>query len=206
LYPCPNTSIALIAGGRSSRFGSNKLLHPFRGKPVIQWVIEAAREVSDSLFLVSRLETTDLSVRFPFLGVIPDIEGYEGPLAGVAAALSYATRPRVLVLAADLPLLRGAMLRALLEAAPTAPAAAPMIEGILQPLCAVYDQALAGLAVRRLAQGQRAVHAFFEAAQGIRLAPEQLGPLGVVSLALRGVNTRQELAAQEKVTPQEEIP
>ena len=206
MYPSQDLSIALIAGGRSSRFGSNKLLHPFRGRPVIQWVFEAAREVSDSIFLVSRVASAEVSALLPSVEVISDLEGFEGPLAGVAAALRHARRPRVLVVAADLPLLRGALLRALVEAAPDAAAAAPVIAGILQPLCAVYASSLAGLAEKLLAQGQGAVHTFFEAAGGLRLSPEQLGVSAEVSLALRGVNTRAELEAQEKARTPEEIP
>lgn len=206
MYPSSDLSIALIAGGRSSRFGSNKLLHPFREKPVIQWVFEAAREVSDSIFLVSRLESAEVRALLPSVVMIPDLAGYEGPLAGVAAALAHAKRPRVLIVAADLPLLRGALLRALVEAAPEASAAAPVIEGILQPLCAVYASSLAGMAAKLLAQGERAVHTFFDAAGGVRLRPEQLGTPAEVALALRGVNTRQELESQEKAATQEEIP
>jgi molybdopterin-guanine dinucleotide biosynthesis protein A len=192
-----DTTIALIAGGRSSRFGSNKLIHPFRGKPVIQWVFEAAQEISNAIFLVSRREQKEVRELFPSLAIVPDLEGYEGPLAGVAAALAYATRPKVLVLAADLPLIRGHMLSRLIEAAGQEKAAAPMMNGILQPLCAVYSSELAGLAAELLAQGQRAVHTFFEAAHGKRLDAEILGTPAEVLVALQGVNTRQELESSE---------
>jgi molybdopterin-guanine dinucleotide biosynthesis protein A len=192
-----DTTIALIAGGRSSRFGSNKLIHPFRGKPVIQWVVEAAQEISNAIFLVSRREQKEIRALFPSLTIVPDLEGYEGPLAGVAAALAHATRPRVLVLAADLPLIRGHMLSRLVEAAGQELAAAPVIDGILQPLCAVYSSGLAGLAAELLAQGKGAVHTFFEAAHGKRLDAEILGTPAEVLVALQGVNTRQELKDRE---------
>src|SRR5262245_5288894 len=99
-----DVSAAILIGGRSSRFGSNKLAHIFHGKPFLDWVIEAAQAVAGELVLVGRAEEGASNVQ-----VLSDLEGAQGPLAGLASALSWCKTKRLLVLAGDLPLLRAEM-------------------------------------------------------------------------------------------------
>lgn len=75
---------AIIAGGRSSRFGSDKALAPIDGRPMIDHVAEALRPWVDELAICGRKHGEDL--------FLPDYPGEGlGPLAGFNAALRYAT-------------------------------------------------------------------------------------------------------------------
>jgi molybdopterin-guanine dinucleotide biosynthesis protein A len=134
-------------------------------------------------------------VGFFDLPVVYDVEGAEGPLAGLTAALLSCKKERLLVLAGDLPLLRAPMISSLLSLSPEASAVAPQIDGRLQPLCAVYASSLGPLALSLLQSGERAALRLFEAAGGVIARPDQLGPEEDVITALRGVNTQEELAA-----------
>ena len=74
---------AILAGGASSRFGSDKALARHNGQPLIEHVIAALATQSDKLVICGRTwsgqtEITDLPV--PGLG----------PLGGLCAALAYA--------------------------------------------------------------------------------------------------------------------
>ena len=44
MYAVPPSAVAgvVLASGLARRFGANKLLEPFRGKPLLRWVVEAA--------------------------------------------------------------------------------------------------------------------------------------------------------------------
>lgn len=74
---------AVIAGGRSSRFGSDKALAPIDGRPMIEHVMAALRPWVDELAICGRQYGEEL-----FLPDYPKID--LGPLAGFNAALRYA--------------------------------------------------------------------------------------------------------------------
>ncbi len=74
---------AVIAGGRSSRFGSDKAFAPIDGRPMIEHVAAALRPWVDELAICGRQYGEEL-----FLPDDPKID--LGPLAGFNAALRYA--------------------------------------------------------------------------------------------------------------------
>jgi molybdopterin-guanine dinucleotide biosynthesis protein A len=79
----------VLAGGRSRRFGRDKALEDFRGRPLIAWSLEALSPhvavlgVGGPAGLAARLEVE----------AVPDVAGGpDGPLAGVLAGLDWAAR------------------------------------------------------------------------------------------------------------------
>lgn len=74
---------ALIAGGQSRRFGSDKALALIDGKPLIAHVIEALEPQVDQMVICGR--------EWPGLPGIADRPAADqGPLGGICAALHYA--------------------------------------------------------------------------------------------------------------------
>lgn len=74
---------AVLAGGRSSRFGSDKALAVLKGRPLIAHAIEALAAHADTVVCCGR--------DWPGLVSIPDNPaGGHGPLAGLNAALRHA--------------------------------------------------------------------------------------------------------------------
>ena len=101
---------AVIAGGRSSRFGSDKAEALWNGKPLIDHAIAALAPFVDEIVLCGRAhgKSTVLADR-----PAPNM----GPLGGLCAALSYAgTRGHgfVLTVGCDTPLLPAALFDALI--------------------------------------------------------------------------------------------
>lgn len=99
---------AVLAGGRSSRFGSDKALAMLDGRSLLDHALAALRPHCDAMVVVGRDEVAD----WPR----PDM----GPLGGIAGALIYAADngfDRVLTSPVDCVRLPGD-LRALLEPAP----------------------------------------------------------------------------------------
>lgn len=100
---------AVIAGGRSSRFGSDKALAPIDGRPMIEHVVAALRPWVDELVICGRAYGED---RF-----LPDSpkQGL-GPLAGFNAALRHAAANgfgAVITMPCDTPRVRPGIFAAL---------------------------------------------------------------------------------------------
>jgi molybdopterin-guanine dinucleotide biosynthesis protein A len=166
----------------------------FRERPVLSWVWEAASAVASPVALVVR-ETPPFVP--PGAVLLYDTPGAEGPLGGISAALSWSPSARLLILAGDVPLVTPALLRALLAFDPSAPVVVPRVGEHIQPLCAVYQAALAPLASSLLQRGARAAQRLFWEAGGRAVPAEALGNPQDVARALAGVNTPGELAEAE---------
>jgi molybdopterin-guanine dinucleotide biosynthesis protein A len=76
---------AILAGGQSRRFGRDKALQPYRGRPLIDHAIDALLRQADALVLCGR--------RHRDLTMLDDLpRPGMGPLGGLAAALAFAER------------------------------------------------------------------------------------------------------------------
>ena len=139
----------ILAGGASSRMGTDKALVEVADRPMVEWVAEALAAVTDRVVIVGRS-------RLDGFEVIPDpVKGSVGPLAGVVAALAEAAstgRSGVLVVAVDQPFVRPATLRRLVGLFEDE-AVVPVADGIRQVTCAVYPAAWHPAALAELEAG-----------------------------------------------------
>jgi molybdopterin-guanine dinucleotide biosynthesis protein A len=154
--PWGQVAAVVVAGGRSSRFGGDKLTAEVGGRPLVRHALDAAREVTEQLIVVG-----PASEALPDdVAVVREDPPYAGPYAAVAAGLTAIADDVdvVLVLAGDLvdpapllPLLldalRGPQHTSQAGLAPEA-AVALDADGRRQPLLAAYrvDPLLAGMA------------------------------------------------------------
>jgi molybdopterin-guanine dinucleotide biosynthesis protein A len=128
---------------------------------------------------------------------IPDPPGPACPLRGIVAALEAARAERVLVIATDLPLVTPALLLAIV-AWPRAEVVVPRPEGVLQPLCALYQrEAARRVASARLQTGRLAAHGLLSELQASYLEDADLAELDPEGAALANLNTPEDLARAE---------
>lgn len=102
-------TIAIQAGGSSSRMGQDKALMPFLNQPLIAYLAGRLRELADELIV-----TTNRPADFAFLGLplFADILPGAGALGGLYTALSSASQPFVAAVACDMPFANPGLLRA----------------------------------------------------------------------------------------------
>ncbi len=162
----------VFVGGKSSRFGRDKALLPWRGRPLALHVAEEVRAAAGSVTLVGDPETYGTLG----LAVIGDSVREFGPVGGLLAVLDAARARWNLVAACDMPHLSEGFLRFLLVRAAESGAdvVLPLGEdGLPQPLCAVY-----AATARETIQAavERDEHKVTRAFEGLRLekipAPE----------------------------------
>lgn len=103
-------SAIVLAGGRSSRFGGDKLAAELGGRSVLDLAIEAATAVANEVLVVGRTGQVREGVTY-----VADDRPFEGPLAGLATGLRMASSEIVLVVGGDMPALDPAVLRLLVR-------------------------------------------------------------------------------------------
>ncbi len=130
-------SLAVLAGGKSTRMGSDKARMPFLGHPLIERVIDRVSVLSKDIYVI-----TDQTEDFHFLGLplIKDILPGCGPLGGLFTALSSAAEDLVAVVGCDMPFVNPAILHYASDvlSREAFDAALPSTPKGLEPLHAVY--------------------------------------------------------------------
>lgn len=141
----------ILAGGKSSRMGTNKALLKINEKTNIERIVEQLKLLFDNLILV----TNDVKT-YEFLDVqmVPDQYPGMGPLAGVHAGLNVSNYDVNLVVACDMPFISSELAEALLANASNYDAVIPVINGKQHPLFAVYQKQVAKMVEERIQSGQ----------------------------------------------------
>jgi molybdopterin-guanine dinucleotide biosynthesis protein A len=138
----------VLAGGRSTRFGSDKALALFRGEPLLAHVVRAVSARFGEVLVVAK----DVR-RYASFGAAtaPDASPLQTPLAGIEAGLAACASDLVFVCAADMPFAADdPLLDALFARSADRDAVVPVNGGVRQPLCALYRRATCLAAAREV--------------------------------------------------------
>jgi len=137
----PRCSVLLLAGGRGQRMGgADKGLLDWQGRPLIAWLHELVRPLTDDL-LISCNRNAGRYAPFADRLVSDDEADFQGPLAGIRAGLRAARQANVLILPCDAPQLDRPLLEALLNLAGERAVVVRQGE-FLEPLFSVIPRAL----------------------------------------------------------------
>ncbi len=151
-----HTAGAVLAGGASSRMGTDKATLTYLGVPFIDHVLATMSLVLVDIAVCGRNHgATVTHLKDPFEGV--------GPLAGLLAALEWADGRPVFVAPVDMPLLTAELITRLVEPPLRGSAARIAVrsdDGSVQPLCGVYAPGAAKIIRRRLESDNRSVLGF----------------------------------------------
>ncbi|WP_019627189.1 molybdenum cofactor guanylyltransferase MobA [Thioalkalivibrio sp. ALJT] len=153
----------VLAGGQGRRMGGrNKGWVEYRGRPLVEQVLERLRPQVDSIVISAN---TDID-RYRALGFpcLPDTRpDYPGPLAGIAAAWAHYPGHTLLSVPVDAPCLPPDLAERLDQtlAVSAAPAAMAHDGARLQPLFALLRPVLAARLEADLADGSLAVGRWF---------------------------------------------
>jgi len=132
-----STGGIILAGGKSSRFGTDKGLALFRGKPLISWSLNALVPLVDEILIISSNREYE---KFGYR-VIPDIIPGLGPLGGMLTGLKSASHHLNFVVSCDTPMISTELLSYLQTHANGYEAVVPLnVSNQYEPLCAIYSK------------------------------------------------------------------
>jgi molybdopterin-guanine dinucleotide biosynthesis protein A len=187
-------TIAIQAGGKSSRMGTDKAFVPFRGRPLIATVIDAVAGLGDELILITNKPDDYAHLGLPMFG---DLYPETGPLGGIYTALRQAAHPHVLTVACDMPWLNRPLLEYMAGLRQTADVVVPRWDKYPEPLHAVYSQACLEPIREKLDAEQYKITAFYGRVTVRFVDREEIERYDPEGRSFVNVNTPDELADQE---------
>jgi molybdopterin-guanine dinucleotide biosynthesis protein MobB len=191
-------SLALLAGGLSSRMGEDKAFASFQDGTLLEWMRDRTAPLFSHVFVVTREPS-----RFHGLGipVIKDALAEEGSAVGVYTAVLAAPTERVLCLACDMPFVSPRLLWELADKSEGYDVFVPRHGKFMQPLCAVYSKrTLDAYREFILSGGRRIFDIYPDLNTGFLDVSD--GRFGDPDKLFANVNTPEELAAARRTVAQ----
>lgn len=186
----------ILAGGRSSRFGSNKASATLGGQTLLERAVRACREVADEVLVVLAPEQAELELpsveRFK---VVRDREAFEGPLSGLLTGLETMEAQWCVACTCDAPAVQPAILELLAgQREEGILAVLPEVEGRALPFPSIVSKAARDALRRDFAGGQRRVRLALEALPHVTTSESDLRTVDSSLVSFRNVNTPDDLA------------
>jgi molybdenum cofactor guanylyltransferase len=189
----------LLAGGKSSRMGSDKAFLDFGGQTLLDRALTVMGAVCDRVAIVGDPARFAKCESPKCESVVADIFPGCGPLGGIHAALVHSSAPLNLMLAVDMPFVSAELLAFLFAAAENTDATVtvPRTSHGLQPLCAVYRRDFCTIAEQALRAGKYKIDAAFVDVTVRLIEESELAVAGFSEQTFFNVNTPQDRGAAE---------
>jgi molybdopterin-guanine dinucleotide biosynthesis protein len=186
-----DVSVALLAGGLSTRMGEDKAFAQFLDGTLLEWMRDRIGPLFPHVFVVAR----DPS-RFHGLGlpVVNDALAEIGSAVGVYTAVLAAPTERVLCVACDMPFVTPRLLWELADRSEGYDVFVPRHGEYLQPLCAVYGKGTLDAYLEFIRSGERRIFDIYPDLNTGYLDMDD-GRHGDPETLFMNVNTPAELAA-----------
>ena len=197
----PGVSGIVLAGGRSSRFGSDKLAAQLDGVPLLDRAVavlaDAAIGCTEIVIVLAPGDDRELPEAAITVRRAVDPAAHGGPLVGLLAGLEAAREPIVLVVGGDMPTLSPEVLAALvraLTASEGSDAAVLLQRGVARPLPAAFRNGAATQVARRIiGAGERSLVALLRDLATRQLAEGEWRGLDRSGDTLRDVDRPEDL-------------
>lgn len=192
-------TVAIQAGGKSSRMGTDKAFVPFRGRPMIEVVRAAVEGLGDELIVITNQPDAYAHLGLPMFG---DLYPDTGPLGGIYTALHHATHPHLLTVACDMPWLNRPLLDYMIGLRQTADVVVPRWDKFPEPLHAVYGKACLEPIREKLDAQMYKITAFFGRVTLRFVERDEITRFDPQGRSFVNVNTPEDLTERESSAPE----
>ncbi|MGH1363538.1 MAG: molybdenum cofactor guanylyltransferase [Calditrichia bacterium] len=181
-------TVAIIAGGKSRRFGSPKALAEFHGKRLIDHAVSLAQQLSENVFVCCGSAPLPLDSSIQQL---PDLFQNCGPIGGLHAAFESCETERIAIIPCDMPLVTANIYKTLLENDKHDQPVVAVSERGVQPLVSIWPVSARGSIELQMATKRYGLHALLKHLDAI----EVVFNTAVAERQFRNVNTLADLRA-----------
>jgi molybdenum cofactor guanylyltransferase len=191
-------SAFVLAGGKSTRMGTDKAVLSLHGRTLLETALTAARAAAQQVAIIGPPELYG-----PHARVIADIYPGCGPLGGIHAALSNTKTEFNVILAVDTPFISADLLAYLAQRALASRAVvtAPEINAYPQPLCGVYSRDFLPIAEQALRAGQYKIVPLFAKTATLLIPQADLEQFAFKSEMFENLNTPEDLERASRRRP-----
>jgi len=195
-------TVAIQAGGKSSRMGRDKSFVRLGGRPLIEIVRDRVAPLADELLLV-----TNDPPDYAHLGlrIVSDRYPDHGPLGGMETALFHAAHADVLMVACDMPWLNVDLLRYMVGlrevGAEPVDIIVPRWGKFPEPLHAIYNKRCLPAITANLAAQRLKITGFFGRMRVRYVEREEIERFDMHGRSFANVNTPDQLEAVRRESP-----
>jgi molybdopterin-guanine dinucleotide biosynthesis protein A len=187
-------SCIILAGGKSIRFGHDKILEKIGDKSLIEQVVSLIDPISREIIVVTANERafTQLA-NHPKIRIVHDIVPGMGSLGGIYTGLAESKTHYNLVVAADMPFLNGALLRYMMTVAEGYDITIPHINKWFEPLHAIYSRNCIEPAKKLMEHGNRVIVELFKYVKVKFVEAEEINGYDPQHISFFNINTQEDM-------------
>jgi molybdopterin-guanine dinucleotide biosynthesis protein A len=155
----------VLAGGKSSRMGFNKIMLDFHGEPQVVWLHKLLQSFCSKVFVSGRPDIIPGEFEF-----IEDHYESGGPMNGILSAMRLHPSASWLVVPVDMPNVDGAVIRFMLAKRDESKTATYFTDAqgqAIEPLPIILEASAFQLLMNRFEQGEASLNKFLKSTQSI---------------------------------------
>jgi len=193
-------SSIVLAGGRSSRLGHDKVFKAVGDRDLLDLVITCVTPLARETILVATSKNAPVkSEKYPDLKVVTDVYPGKGPLGGIYTGLLNSVSFYNLVVASDMPFLNPALLRYMAKVSVDFDLVVPRVGELVEPLHAVYSQNCIAPMEHLLKHNELPVRRLFPMVRTRYVEADEIETFDPEHLSFFNINTRADLLKAEKI-------
>lgn len=187
------------------RLGRIKALEILNGQSLIERTVDCLYSLSHSVLVITSQEQFEVIAASRLRGkVIVDLCPGRGALGGIYTALASADSCYSLVVGCDMPFLNRNLLRYLIGLAPGFDLVVPRVDGMYEPLHAVYSQSCLAPVTKLMEQNNLGISNLFDIVNTRYVDKDEIVKFDSQFLSFFNVNTLYDLRKAKEIMKQRE--
>jgi len=194
-------SCIILAGGKSVRFGHDKILEKFGNTSLLEQVISHIDPIGKEIIIVTAKERAFAQLADnPKIKIVTDVVPGIGSLGGIYTGLIESKSFYNLVVAADMPFLNESLIRYMIKVADGYDFTLPRVNNWYEPLHAIYSRNCIDPIKTILNQGKKVIIELFNYVRVRYVEPEEIDRFDPQHLSFFNINTKADMERAIKIT------
>ncbi|MBM3133511.1 MAG: molybdenum cofactor guanylyltransferase [Chloroflexi bacterium] len=200
-------SSIIVAGGQGTRIGREKATLEIAGQSLLERTIHRLSKLDTEIILVlAQGQKNPLTKPFPNVKIVADVYAGRGPLVGIYSGLKESSDQYSVAVACDMPFLNTDLLRYMAGLAPGYDAVVLRIEGMIEPLHAVYSKSCLDAIAAMIEKGRSKVKDLFDRVRVRYVQEAEIDRLDPERLSWFNINTPEDFRKAEDLLSRESHP
>lgn len=183
----------ILMGGKSRRFGQDKVMAPVGDKPLIEHVIEAIAPLMDDIILVGPPRPGMRGLKR-----VDDLIPGCGPMGGIYTALKTTDSTFSFVFAADMPTIHAGLVAYMQSLAAAQDVIVPAWGGGFEPLHAIYNRTVLAVIEPLVLERKLRIDRFFDQVAVEKVPESVLRSFGDPQELFANINTPQDVGRMKR--------